>query len=872
TIDELLLVIDEKSYIIHAYKTVYNRLGFSKGEIIGKSVLNIHPVERRGEASRIVNEMLIGKANSCPIPLINKFGVQIPVETRVVYGNWDGKPAIFVISKDITQVKLSEEKFSKVFYINPSACGLSDLITGEYIEVNEAFYQLFGFDKNEVIGKTSTELGIWTNEARKALLLRADIDGNVTNIETTLKTKNGDIKHVLISSENIYIQDKSYRYTVVHDISESKKAEAAIRKSETKYRKLFENMTNGFSLNEVIIDDNNKPIDIRLIEANQFYKDFTGLNAVDIKGKTIRELMPDIDMNIFNKYFSVALTGEPAVLEYFSKIFNKHVNVNIYSPEKGFFATIFEDISERKIIENKLKESEEKYRLLIENSGDGILFTNPEGYIYSANPEACRILGRTEEEICSIGRSGIIDVNDPILPIAIAERERTGKFVGELTFVRGDGTLFPGELSSTIFIDSEGNKRTSMIIRDISERKLAEESLKDSRAKYQAIFESTGTATLIVDEDTTINMANNECYSMTGYTAAELIGQRWTRFVAPESLELMIKNHNLRRQNPEAAPKKYEVKLINKNGEIRDGLLDIGIIPGTKKSIVSILDITERKRAEEEIKQKNTEFAELNASKDKFFSIIAHDLRSPFSGFIGIIKMMSDNFIDFSLNELQEISKSMMVSANNLYQLLENLLEWSSMQRDAKGFNPVLTTIDTIVKESMVFSDKLAKQKDIVLKSNVPEDIRITADISMLNSVFRNLISNAIKFTARGGRVEVGLLSKLSDDIKSAHNSKLNNESRLSDDLKSSDTSDYCTIFIKDSGIGMNQDTLSGLFKLDTKVSNFGTEGEPSTGLGLLLCKEFIQKHGGMIWAESEEGKGSTFYFTLPIGESQNKK
>ena len=154
TINDFLFVLDEQGNIIHTNSTVIDRLGYTQEELSGLSVLMVHPPERREEAGRIVGEMLSGVTTSCPVPIVTKSGVQIPVETTVSQGFWDGKPVIFGVTKDISKVKLSEEKFSKVFYLNPSACGLSDLDTGEYLEVNDQFYTLLGFDKNEVIGKT----------------------------------------------------------------------------------------------------------------------------------------------------------------------------------------------------------------------------------------------------------------------------------------------------------------------------------------------------------------------------------------------------------------------------------------------------------------------------------------------------------------------------------------------------------------------------------------------------------------------------------------------------------------------------------------------------------------------------------------------
>jgi PAS domain S-box-containing protein len=238
TIDDFLFVLDDQGNIIHTNTTVIDRLGYTTKELLGQSILMVHPPERRDEAGRIVGEMLSGVTEFCPVPIVTKSGVQIPVETRVSHGFWDGKPVIFGVTKDISKVSLSEEKFSKVFHINPSACGLNDLNDHKYIEVNEAFHTLLGFDKDAVIGKTAYELGILTIETATAIYLKADSNGKITNAAADIKARNGDIKHVLLSSENIYIQDKEYRFTVVHDITERKRTEAEKAQLEAQNRQL----------------------------------------------------------------------------------------------------------------------------------------------------------------------------------------------------------------------------------------------------------------------------------------------------------------------------------------------------------------------------------------------------------------------------------------------------------------------------------------------------------------------------------------------------------------------------------------------------------------------------------------------------------
>jgi PAS domain S-box-containing protein len=257
------------------------------------------------------------------------------------------------------------------------------------------------------------------------------------------------------------------------------------------------------------------------------------------------------------------------------------------------------------------------------------------------------------------------------------------------------------------------------------------------------------------------------------------------------------------------------------------------------------LNLFEKNSLVEELSEAKEKLEQTNSEKDKFFSIIAHDLKSPFSGFLGLTKIMAEDIQNLTTDEMHEFALDMQSSANNLYKLLENLLEWARMKRGVIEFNPEMNNLKLIIKQILDIQLIVAKQKEIEFVNNIPDDLIVSADISMLNTVLRNLISNAIKFTRRGGKIEVG--AKI---IKS------------SDDWQSSD--DFTEIYIKDNGIGMSDNMIKELFKIDSRVSRPGTENESSTGLGLILCKEFIEKHSGRIWVESEVGKGSEFHFTLP--------
>ena len=199
--------------------------------------------------------------------------------------------------------------------------------------------------------------------------------------------------------------------------------------------------------------------------------------------------------------------------------------------------------------------------------------------------------------------------------------------------------------------------------------------------------------------------------------------------------------------------------------------------------------------------------------------------------------MMVEDLPSMQLEEIQKIALTMQNSATNLFRFLENLLDWSRAEQGLIPFNPETEHLLPIVNESLKMSLEPAKTKGIEINLEIPEDLEVFADVNLLQTVIRNLVSNAVKFTHKGGRVSV--LAKAS----------VNNSVELS---------------VRDTGIGMSPEILNDLFRLDVQTSRRGTDGEPSTGLGLILCKDFIEKHGGKIVAESEEGKGSTFHFSLP--------
>jgi two-component system, sensor histidine kinase and response regulator len=249
------------------------------------------------------------------------------------------------------------------------------------------------------------------------------------------------------------------------------------------------------------------------------------------------------------------------------------------------------------------------------------------------------------------------------------------------------------------------------------------------------------------------------------------------------------------------------------------------------------LEIEERKRAETALLESENKLREANAAKDKFFSIIAHDLRNPFNAVIGFSNLLRENISEFDINEISEYIGYINDSAINAYTLLGNLLDWARSQTNSIQFKPEAVNIFDIIQSTLVILSGEATKKNITLSSQITPDSLVLADNNMVSTVFRNLISNAIKFTRTGGLITI---------FSCLHNG-------------------FYEFTVEDNGVGIQQKDLEKLFRIDTKVYTKGTAEESGTGLGLILCKEFIEKNNGTIRVESEPGKGSRFIFSLPV-------
>ena len=253
---------------------------------------------------------------------------------------------------------------------------------------------------------------------------------------------------------------------------------------------------------------------------------------------------------------------------------------------------------------------------------------------------------------------------------------------------------------------------------------------------------------------------------------------------------------------------------------------------------LTIRKLQQRLQAQNILLAKQTdELRQLNASKDRFFSIIAHDLRSPLTALLAYTRFAAESLASFSQDELQEMVDHLRNTSEKLYELLENLLDWSKIQRGLMSYEPQTVELGEVLLRNAAIFEPNATQKQITLTHAIPERTRAYADERMIDAVVRNLLSNALKFTYAHGHVAVTL----------------------------TETDGFFAVSVADNGMGISPADLPKLFRIDQKYREIGTAGEVGTGLGLILCKELVEKNGGRIWVKSEVGKGATFTFTLPM-------
>ncbi|MEI7812803.1 MAG: PAS domain S-box protein [Ignavibacteria bacterium] len=817
-----------------------------------------------------------------------KDGTIFPVE--IVGGSfvWKNRNVMFIIAQDITEriraekaLQESEAKHSSMIAnISDVVCitDTDDIL--KYISPNIAKW--FGWQPQDLT-RTKSMLMVHPDDlgyVQKGFSSFLKKDHSVKMLECRLRCKDGSYKPIHLTSVNL-MNDPVINgvLTNYHDISERKQAEDALRESEQNYRTLADS---GHTL--VWASGTDKLYNY----FNRVWLEFTGRTPEQEMGNGWTEGVHPEDLQYcLDVYTGASDRQEKFSMDYRLKRYDDEYRwlqddgcprYNSSGEFTGYIGHCI-DITEHKQAMETLRLRESYLSAIIENQSGLFWLKDPDGRVLVVNKNFSDEFGFDNPESL-VGKTDYDLWLRELADKYIAEDRRvieTKKTIIVEESILDEGNLKWFETYKAPIFDHQGKViGTTGYSINITGRKQAEDALQKSIQRLEFAMNTADMAWWEIELP-----SGNIAF---GKRKAEMLGFPPERFkhskdfmtlVHPDDYEPMM---DAMRRHLDGILNKYETeyRILTASNEYK-WFYDIGTIVETdsNKTPVKVaglvLDITERKAAQLELMKLNEKLQiskihiednliqehllvkeliatkekleEINSEKDRLFSIIAHNLKSPFQGFLGLTESMAENIDSFSQAELSEAGREMHIASKNIYTLLNNLFEWAHMRQGMISSNPTELFLSDIVSENINLIIKHGKQKGIEITCEIDPDRIVYADEAMLNSILHNLLVNAVKFTEHGGKVNVK--AKITE----------NNMMEIS---------------VTDTGIGMSEKFSDKLFKIDEKVGRKGTDGESGTGLGLLLCKEFVERHGGRIRVESEQGKGSTFFFTIPVADKNS--
>lgn len=736
-------------------------------------------------------------------------------------------------------------------------------INGEWVSGSEEAYRIFGRDRSMHLSNLDEYIKNIIHpedqEDVKCMIEKVKSEKVSVSFDFRAILPNGGVKYVHnIIRPVIENSGEIVRFFgIVMDVTEQKLSQKALVESEEITRAVFEQAAVG-----IVLVLPNK----RIFNVNERFCQITGYSREELLKLTFVQIThpedQQKDLDFLEKIFEKEISAFSTEKRYIRKDgFYIWVNLTV-SPIYGsngelkYYLGVIQDITERRWAEEARLQSEETAHAFMNAITDSALITDLSGLIISANETAAKRSGRTSdryigtnyfdylpEELAHDRRKRIEQILITRKPIRF-EDERSGRTI--------DNIFYP-------IFDSRGEvTRVAILAIDVTERKVIETALRESEQRLSTVFkESPSPIAILRLRDNVFLDVNAAFENMTGFSSSEILNKDMTKFKMFSNQQDRLRIFEMIKNQGEI--RNYETNLIVRDGRIVTGLLSaIKIVVNGEESLVIVVhDITERKKALEQIERYveelkgnkdlleesarelsmlNRKLNESNVNKDKFFSILAHDLRSPFSALLGFAEFLTNHLDELSQDEVRDFSQRIYRSLNNLFKLIENLLQWSRIQTGRIDYSPAIFDLHNLAVEILDVYHVNITQKALNVINQIAQGTLVFADRDMIDSVVANLLSNAIKFTPHGGRIIL--------------------EARAFDS--------HYQVSVTDSGVGISAENLKRLFKIEETLTTEGTEKEKGTGLGLILCREFIEINHGTITAESEPGKWSRFTITLP--------
>ncbi len=613
---------------------------------------------------------------------------------------------------------------------------------------------------------------------------------------------------------------------------------SALRDSEEKFRLLHD------QAGEAIFTYDR---DMKIMSVNRIGCEEIGYSEEELIGKSILELgilQPDEIEKAATNFQELMLSGKPVRAEYKltrrdgSPFYVNNTATPLYN-EKGELIAISNialDITKKREAEETLRRSEEHFRTLIEKAFDVITILDGTGVIRYESPSIKEVLGYEQDEL--VGKSIFDYLHPEDMQVTLEAFSNGLEIPGnssnmEVRFRHKDGSWrwFSGTGSN--FLNDPVIQGVLLNSRDVTESKQIDRILRESEGKYRATFESTGTAMFLVDKDAVISDANREMEKTFGYSHEEVAGRmRYMEFLMPEDVEL-VKVNSLKLMRGELeGPIQYEVKARHKTGRIIEALISINVLPEIDKSVVSLIDITEKKNYERELLERADQL------KD-FLDIAAHELRHPTTLLKGYALTLKKHWETLSPETLKESLEAMGIGADRLVHVVQELLDMSRIERSSYPMVKEEVALEPLVERAV--NEMLAKDSDVEIKFEFRGRFDlVNADPESLVRLLIILLDNAVKYSPPGSLVEV-IVEKDDENL---------------------------IISVLDRGTGVPEEERESIFERFYQVEEVLHHSHPGLGLGLYIGRRIVEEHGGKIWYEPREGGGTAFRFTLPLDEA----
>lgn len=847
-VDMVVLTSLTTGTIIEVNEEFVRHSGYSREESIGKSNSELNIWVDFDARDRFFAELAEkGFVKGFESDMRLKNGATLPVVVSSVAIRLGNQDCTVTVMRDVSQLREaerelreSEARLRKIFEASTESISLTDLESGVFIDVNQAFLDSTGYAHERIVGRTAQEIGFWENPERRAEFYRLLVEtGRVHNMEVDFRVNRQTPFPALISAVTVPIRGRQCVLSMARDISDRKEAEQKLKESEQTLRRIFDS-----SLDPMVI---NTMADGRYLEVNDAFLEMSGLAREEVIGRRFVELGVWPDSAEWKQYDrKLRENGKIRNQEAIFRVkggstFPALISGAVVEIDNQICClSIVRDISNLKEAERQLRESSAMLRHTFDSVLDPISINDmSDGRYIEANDEFARLSGYSREE--TIGKTywdlGIWDDRAAEADFMRQLNEKGHARNLELTFRTRNGTRIPALVSATV-LEVEGRRCVLSIARDITERKDGERRLRESEAMLRQMFQSSADNISLVDMSTgTIVDTNEETERRLGYSREELIGKRVADLGIIADRDLMRQMfHALDRHGQ---VRNLEMPLRTSSGRIVPALVSANVIElNAKRYALSIArDITQLKETQRELEGAREVALAASNAKSEFLSSMSHEIRTPMNAILGMTDLLSETELN---GEQRRYLETVISNGNALLELINSILDLAKVESGRLNLEEVTFDVAELTEKVAETLAVRAHEKGIELAVRFAPDTpsTVVGDPLRLRQILINLVGNAIKFT-RSGEVVVNV----ERDPRGATPTSL----RFS---------------VSDTGVGIARDQLTSIFSPFTQADSSTTRRYGGSGLGLAIVDRLVRLMGGRVWAESTASKGSVFQFT----------